>query len=64
MTNEKRACMCAIQNDSEYLSSTTDSEDKRIMTKVRKIVAKGHHAEIRQSKDGTLTVMDVKKQII
>lgn len=38
--------------------------DKDIMQKVRLICGRGNNAEIKQRKDGTLTVMEVKKNIV
>ena len=43
---------------------TSPDADKDIMRKVRLICGRGNNAEIRKRKDGTLTVMEVKKQII
>lgn len=38
--------------------------DKDIMRKVRLICGRGNNAEIKQRKDGTLAVMEVKKNIV
>lgn len=38
--------------------------DKDIMRKVRLICERGNNAEIKQRKDGTLAVMEVKKNIV
>lgn len=38
--------------------------DKDIMKKIRSICGRGNNAEIRQRKDGTFTVMEVKKNIV
>lgn len=38
--------------------------DRDIMRKVRLICGRGNNAEIKQRKDGTLTVMEVKKNIV
>ena len=47
------------------VSTTAASEiDKDIMRKVRLICSRGNNAEIKQRKDGTLAVMEVKKNIV
>lgn len=51
-------------NTAKTITPSKPSEDIVIMTKVRKIVERGNNAEIKRKKDGTLTVMEVKKQII
>jgi len=38
--------------------------DKDIMRKIRIICGRGNNAEIKQRKDGTLAVMEVKKNIV
>jgi len=38
--------------------------DKDVMKKIRTICGRGNNAEIRQRKDGTLAVMEVKKNIV
>ena len=38
--------------------------DKDIMRKVHLICGRGNNAEIKQRKDGTLAVMEVKKNIV
>lgn len=37
--------------------------EKQIMEIIRKIVAKGNNAEVKQRKDGSLVVYEVKKSI-
>ena len=39
-------------------------DDKAIMKKIRSICGRGNNVEIKQRKDGTLTVMEVKKNIV
>ncbi|MBQ8028504.1 MAG: hypothetical protein IJ262_03745 [Clostridia bacterium] len=51
-------------NTAKTISPSKLSEDIVIMSKIREIVARGNNAEIKIRKDGTLTVMEVKKQII
>lgn len=51
-------------NTAKTISPSKPAEDLAIMSKIRKIVDRGNNAEIRKRKDGTLTVMEVKKQII
>ena len=45
----------------QIISSDTD---KDIMRKIRIICGRGNNAEIKQRKDGTLAVMEVKKNIV
>lgn len=42
----------------------TSDTDKDIMRKIRLICSRGNNAEIKQRKDGTLAVMEVKKNIV
>lgn len=42
----------------------TPEDDKAIMKKIRSICRRGNNVEIKQRKDGTLTVMEVKKNIV
>lgn len=44
--------------------SSSAETDKDIMRKIRLICSRGNNAEIKQKKDGTLTVMEVKKNIV
>lgn len=47
------------------LPDTSESEDdKVVMKKIRSIVKRGNNAEIKQRKDGSLAVMEVKKNIV
>lgn len=54
------------KNDSpkQDLPSDTASENEQVMSKIRAITSRGHNAEVRKSKDGSLTVMDVNKKIV
>jgi len=45
------------------VAETSDS-DKDIMRKIRTICSRGNNVEIKQRKDGTLAVMEVKKNIV
>ena len=54
-TTETKAAACT----GCLLDITED--DKAIMKKIRRICGRGNNAEIKQKKDGTLTVMEVKK---
>ncbi len=45
------------------IASSADT-DKDIMQKIRLICSRGNNAEVKQKKDGTLTVMEVKKHIV
>lgn len=47
----------------QNIAEARDS-DVVIMQQVRNICRRGNHAEIKQRKDGTLTVMEVKKNIV
>lgn len=38
--------------------------DKQIMELVHKILDKGHDVELRKRKDGTITVIETKKNIV
>ena len=44
------------------MSSTTAEDDFLIMSKIRSIIGRGNNAEVKGRKDGTLTVMEVKKK--
>lgn len=46
------------------MSSTTAEDDFLIMSKIRSIIGRGNNAEVKGRKDGTLTVMEVKKNIV
>ena len=39
-------------------------EDAQVIRTLRKITAKGYNAEVRQKKDGSLQVYEVKKNIV
>ncbi len=43
---------------------SSSQEDSSIMKKIRIICGRGNNAEVKQKKDGTLTVMEVKKNIV
>lgn len=45
-------------------AASSSDADKDIMRKVRLICGRGNNAEIKQRKDGTLAVMEVKKNIV
>lgn len=38
--------------------------DKQIIDAIRKITSRGNDAEVRRKKDGTLVVLEVKKNIV
>lgn len=57
--NGQNAEKTVLQN----VTGNRDS-DAEIMQKVRNICRRGNNAEIKQRKDGTLTVMEVKKNIV
>lgn len=38
--------------------------DEVVMSKIWKIVGRGNNAEVKQTKDGSLAVMEVKKHIV
>lgn len=42
----------------------TLQDDKTIMKKVHSIIGRGNNAEIKKRKDGSLAVMEVKKNIV
>jgi hypothetical protein len=39
-------------------------DDSVIMKKIRAITSRGNNAEVKRQKDGTLTVLEVKKHIV
>ena len=39
-------------------------DDRVIMRKIRAITSRGNNAEVKRQKDGTLTVLEVKKHIV
>ena len=43
---------------------TTADADRIIMKKIRAITARGNNAEVKRNKDGKLTVLEVKKNIV
>ena len=46
-------------------TEVSDEEyDEKIMLKIHRILAKGNNAEIKLKSDGTIAVMEVKKQIV
>lgn len=53
---ESKACPRSIPSTSE--------DDSAIMSKIRLIVGRGNNAEVKRKKDGTLAVMEVKKNIV
>lgn len=38
--------------------------DEIVMSKIWKIIGRGNNAEVKQAKDGSLAVMEVKKHIV
>lgn len=46
--------------DAEQISET----DARVIRKIRRITDRGNNAEVRKKKDGTLTVYEVKKNLV
>lgn len=46
------------------ISNVPSDADKDIMQKVRLICSRGNNAEIKQRRDGSLAVMEVKKNIV
>ena len=53
---ESKACPRSIPSTSE--------DDSAIMRKIRSIIGRGNNAEVKGKKDGTITVMEVKKNIV
>lgn len=53
---------CSINSNGKQPSSAQD--DNTIMKKIRTILGRGNNAEIKQKKDGSLTVLEVKKNIV
>ena len=60
---ESRTQNSQIKTDSKFMIPPIE-KDQDIMRKVRLICSRGNNAEIKQRKDGTLTVMEVKKNIV
>ena len=54
--------MAEVKKPAQSVASS--DADKDIMRKVRLICGRGNNAEIKQRKDGTLAVMEVKKNIV
>lgn len=46
------------------MSSAATGDDFVIMSKIRSIIGRGNNAEVKGKKDGSLTVMEVKKNIV
>lgn len=46
------------------MSSAVTEDDSVIMSKIRSIIGRGNNAEVKGKKDGSLTVMEVKKNIV
>ncbi len=46
------------------MSSAVTEDDSVIMSKIRGIIGRGNNAEVKGKKDGSLTVMEVKKNIV
>lgn len=49
---------------SPRMSSAATEDDSAIMLKIRDIVGRGNNAEVKGKKDGSLTVMEVRKNIV
>ncbi len=49
---------------STQISSAAAEDDSVIMSKIRSIIGRGNNAEVKGKKDGSLTVMEVKKNIV
>lgn len=49
---------------SPQISSAAAEDDSVIMSKIRSIIGRGNNAEVNGKKDGSLTVMEVKKNIV
>lgn len=45
-------------------ASSMTEDDKTVMRKVREILSRGNNAEIKSSRDGGMTVMEIKKHIV
>ncbi len=45
-------------------SAVMEDDDSAIMSKIRGIIGRGNNAEVKGKKDGSLTVMEVKKNIV
>ena len=60
---EKRNGQTMEKTVPQNIAEARDS-DVVIMQQVRNICRRGNHAEIKLRKDGTLTVMEVKKNIV
>jgi hypothetical protein len=54
----------ADARSTKYPLASTIDDDRAVMKKIRAIMARGNNAEVKQKKDGTLTVLEVKKQIV
>lgn len=45
-------------------ASSLSEDDKTVMRKIREILSRGNNAEIKNSRDGGMTVMEIKKHIV
>ncbi len=46
------------------MSSAAAEDDSVIMSKIRSIIDRGNNAEVKGKKDGSITIMEVKKNIV
>ena len=56
-----------MQNEAEQEMKPVgviSEDDKKVLAKIKRITARGHDAEIRRKKDGTLTIYEVKKNAV
>ena len=60
---ETRSAMC-VNTAPSCGSRATMDDDKIVMSKIRSIIDRGNNAEIKKAKDGSLSVMEVKKHIV
>lgn len=54
---------CTRKNTRPGATVKTDA-DAIVMSKIWKIIGRGNNAEVKQAKDGSLAVMEVKKHIV
>ena len=57
--------ICKVgRNGKQGIQHDELEDDVVIMTKVRSIIARGNNAEIKGKKDGSLAILEVKKNIV
>ncbi len=51
-------------NTAPNVKKEASDSDQKIMAKIRRILEKGNNAEVKKRSDGSIVVLDVKKNVV